>query len=51
MDFSSGVMEKHEKASAKFLFSAVWWVFLHAAVVISNTVKLSNVSAQEALIF
>lgn len=51
VDFPSGVVEKHEKASAKFLFSAVWWVFLHAAVLVSNTVKLSNVSAQEGLIF
>lgn len=37
MDSSPGVVEKHEKASAKFVFSAVCWAFLLAAVFISNT--------------
>lgn len=51
MDLSTGVMEKHEKPSAKFLFSGVRSIFLHAAVFISNTVRLNNVSEQEDLIF
>lgn len=42
MDLSTGVVEKQEKPSAKFLFSGVWSIFLHAAVFISNTVKLNN---------
>lgn len=49
VDLSSGVVETHGKASAKILFSVVWWLFLHAAVVIRKTVKVRNVSAQEGI--